>query len=144
MDLNLGVRNKKRTLGTTLAFSYLFGSDESYQIVSNSFASINLKRTSNLALRLRPNISFVIADQNITFVRPVRTPTGPQLRVFTQDVFDLLNTQLSIPISLSTNSWDFELGYNLNLPKALPNETDLSTTGFFNFSVGYMFDLNKK
>lgn len=144
IDFSLGVRNKKRTLGSTIAASYLFGSDESYQIVSNTFANFTLKRTPNYAIRLRPSINFIIANQSITFQRPIRTPTGPRLQVFTQDVFDLLNTQITIPVSFSTNSWDFELGYNLNLPKALANETDLSTTGFFNLSIGYMFDLNKK
>lgn len=144
LDINLGIRNKKRTLGTTIAASYLFGTDESYQIVSNSFANITLKRTPNFAIRLRPSINFIIANQSITFQRLIRTPNGPRIQVFTEDVFDLLNTQLTLPLSFTTNSWDFELGYNLNIPKALPNEADLNTTGFINISVGYMFDLNKK
>ena len=70
IDMNIGMRNKKRTLGTTIAASYLFGSDETYQIVSNSFANITLKRTPKMALRLRPNINFIIANQTITFIRP--------------------------------------------------------------------------
>lgn len=144
IDVSLGLRNSKRSFGTTVAASYLFGTESSFQLVSNTFATINLKRNASVAWRFRPNISFIIANQSITFQRPVRTPSGPRLVTFTQDVFDLLNTQISLPISLITNSWDFELGYNINLPKALPNETDLSTTGFLNFSVGYMFDLNKK
>ncbi len=145
IDINFGIRNKKRTLGSTVAASYLFGSDKSYQIVSNSFANITLKRRPNFAIRLRPNINFIIADQTITFIRPFRGPGGViRPRTFILNVFDLLNTQISIPLSISTSSWDFELGYNLNLPKAIPNETDLSITGFFNLSVGYMFDMNKK
>lgn len=143
LDVSLGIRNKKRTLGTTIAASYLFGSDESYQIVSNTFASFLLKRTQNLALRFRPSINFIIADQTFTFDSITRGPLGTRITTFTQEVFNLLNTQLNFPISLTTNSWDFELGYNLNLPNAVANETDLGNTGFFNFSVGYMFDLNK-
>lgn len=143
LDISLGIRNKKRSLGTTISGSYLFGTDESYQIVSNNFASITLKRTPSFALRFRPSISFVIANQNITFNIPIRTPSGPDFQEITQDVFNLLNTQISIPISYSTNSWDFEFGYNLNLPKILPNETELSNSGFLNLSIGYMFDLNK-
>lgn len=143
-DVNLGIRNNKRTLGTTITASYLFGTDESYQIISSSFANITLKRRSNFAIRLRPTVNFVIADQTITFQQLVSTPLGFREQDFTQDVFDLLNTQFSLPLSLTTNSWDFELGYNLNIPKALPNENDLNTTGFLNLSVGYMFDLNKK
>ncbi|WP_439130641.1 hypothetical protein [Polaribacter sp.] len=145
IDINFGIRNKNRTLGTTIAASYLFGSDESYQIVSNSFVNLTLKRTSNFAIRFRPNINFIIADQTITFIKPFRDPEGfIKPTTFTLNVFDLLNTQISVPLSITTNSWDFELGYNLNIPKALPNETVLTTTGFFNLSVGYMFDLNKK
>lgn len=143
LDINFGIRNKKRSLGTTIVASYLFGTDESYQIVSNSFANITLKRSANFAIRIRPSINFIIANQSITFQRLVRTQIGPRIQVFTQDVFGLLNTQISIPISLTTNAWDVELGYNVNLPKALPNETDLSSTSFFIISLGYMFNLNK-
>ena len=145
LDVSLGLRNKKRTIGTTIAGSYLFGTEKSYQIVSNSFANFTLKRAINYAVRIRPSINFIIANQSITFDTIVRNRLlGPRIITSTLKVFDLLNTQISLPLSLTTNSWDFELGYNINLPKALSNETDLTTTGFFNFSVGYMFDLNKK
>lgn len=144
LDFSIGIRNKKRTLGSRISGSYLFGSDKSYQLVSNSFVNFTLKRSSNFALRFRPNINFIAARQSILFIKPVRTPTGSQSKEFTQNVFDLLNTQISFPISLTTNSLDFELGYNLNVPNAIANEGDLSSTGFFNLSLGYMFDLNKK
>ena len=143
IDLSVGIRNTKRTLGTTLAASYLFGTDTSLQLVSNSFLNINLKRTSNLALRFRPNISFIIADQTYTFSSIIRSPLGPRIVTVVQEVFDLLNTQLSFPLSLSTKSWDFEIGYHLNLPNAVSNESNLSNTNFFSFSVGYLLDLNK-
>jgi hypothetical protein len=143
LDVSLGIRNKKRTLGSTISASYLFGTDESYQIVSNSFVNFSLKRTANFAVRFRPSITFIIARQSFFFTKLFRTPNGPRFIEFTENVFDLLNTQLSFPISITTNSWDFELGYNLNLPNAVANETDLRTTGFFNLSVGYMFDLSK-
>lgn len=143
LDVSIGIRNNKRTLGSTISASYLFGTDESYQIVSNSFVNFTLKRTANFAVRFRPNINFIIARQSFFFKKLLRAPNGPKLIEFTQNVFDLLNTQISFPISITKNSWDFELGYNLNLPNAVANETDLRTTGFFNLSVGYMFDLSK-
>lgn len=144
LDFSLGIRNKNRTLGSTFSVSYLFGSDEAYQLVSNSFINFNLKRTTNFALRFRPSISFIVARQRFFFTRLLRTPNGPKFIEVTKNVFDLLNTQLSFPIAFSNNSWDFEIGYNLNLPNAVANETDLNTTSFINFSVGYMFDLNIK
>jgi hypothetical protein len=54
-----------------------------------------------------------------------------------RDVFDLINTEISIPIDLDKGNWDFQLSYNINLPKALANESNLSTSGYLSFSVGY-------
>lgn len=133
LDVSIGLRNKKRTLGSTIAASYIFGTDNSYQIVSNTFINFNLNRKPNFALRLRPNINFIIANQSYTFITIMRSPTGPLVVTTTQNIFDLLNAQIRIPISLSSNSWDFELGYNLNLPNAVADETDLNNTSFFNF-----------
>jgi hypothetical protein len=143
LDVSLGIRNKNRTLGTSVSASYLFGTDNSYQIISNTFANLTLKRTSKFALRFRPSINFIIAKQTLAYSRIVFFNGQRTLKTFNYDVFDLLNTQLNFPISLTTNSWDFEVGYNLNLPNALANEDPLKTTGFLNLSVGYMFDLNK-
>lgn len=142
-DITLGIRNNKRTIGTSIAASYLFGTAESYQLISSSFVNITLKRTSSIAFRLRPRLSFVIAKQTITIPKMVIVNRREILQNFNFEVFDLLNTQINIPISLSLKSWDFELGYNLNFPNALVNEDNLKTTTYFNLSVGYLFNLSK-
>ncbi|WP_231962810.1 hypothetical protein [Polaribacter sp. KT25b] len=143
LDISLGIRNKKRTLGTTVSASYIFGKDNSYQIITSTFANFTLTRAANFALRFRPSINFIIAKQTLAIKNIVFYNGQSVLQTLNDNVFDLLNTQLNFPISLTTNSWDFELGYNLNLPRATATESDLPTTGFFNLSVGYMFDLNK-
>jgi len=144
LDVSFGIRNNKRTLGTTISGSYLFGTDNSYQIVSNTFANFTLKRTSNFALRFRPSINFIVAKQTFAFQRPLFLNGKKIIQTINYEVFDLLNTQLNFPLSLTLNSWDFELGYNLNLPKAIATESNLPITSFFNVSVGYLFDLSKK
>lgn len=144
LDVSLGVRNKKRTLGTSVSASYLFGTEESYQFVSSSFVNFTLKRAATFALRLRPRVSFIIAKQNITIDKVVIQENRPVLKTFNFDVFDLLNSQINIPLSLSLRSWDFELGFNLNIPNSLVYEGALKTTSYFNLSVGYLFDLSKK
>ena len=143
IDISLGIRNKKRTLGTTISASYLFGADISYQVISNSYVNFTLKRTPNFALRLRPNVNFVIAKQSLAIEQIIFVNRQKVLETVNFNVFDLLNTQVSIPLSLSTKSWDFELGYNLNFPNAVLVESNLETTSFFSFSVGYLFDLTK-
>lgn len=143
LDVSLGLRNKKRTLGSCISASYLFGTEESYQLVSSSFMNFTLKRTSKFALRLRPSLNFIIARQNITIRKNVIEMNQTVSRIFNFNVFDLLNTQLSIPLSLSIKSWDLEFGYNLNLPKNQENEGALPATSYFNFSIGHLFDFSK-
>lgn len=143
LDVSLGVRNKKRTVGATIAGSYLFGTDQSYQIVTNTFANFTLKRTPTFAIRFRPSINFIIAKQTLAVQKIAFFNGQTVLQTINYDVFDLLNTQLHFPLSLSTNSWDFELGYYLNVPKATATESNLPTTNFFNLSIGYLFDLKK-
>jgi hypothetical protein len=143
IDVSFGVRNKKQTFGTTISASYVFGADESYQIVSNNFVNFTLKRTSNFAVRLRPTLNFIIAKQSLAIEKIIFIDQQRSLETVNLNVFDLLNTQVSIPISVSTKSWDFEFGYNLNLPNAVLKETKLKRTGFFSFSIGYLFDLQK-
>ena len=143
LDLSVEIRHKKRTLGTSVAASYLFGSDSSYQIVSRTFTNVILKRTSKVALRFSPSINFIIAKQTLAFSKIVLSNGVREIENFSYNIFDLLNTQISLPFSLTTNSWDVELGYAINLPNPIVFEQDLKTTGFFSFSLGYMFDLSK-
>ena len=143
LDLSLGIRNKKRTIGTTVSASYLFGADESYQIVSNSYLNFTLKRTPNFALRLRPNVNFIIAKQSIAVKKVVFIDQQVVVEIVNFNIIDLLNTQLSFPLSLSTKSWDFEFGYNFNFPNSVLKESSIPTSSYFSFSIGYLFDLNK-
>ena len=143
LTLSLGVRNKKRTVGTTVSASYLFGSDESYQIVSNSYLNFTLKRTPNFSLRLRPTVNFIIAKQSMAVEKVVFMDAQIVAEIVNFNIIDLLNTQLSFPLSLSTKSWDFEFGYNFNFPNSVLKESSIPTSSYFSFSIGYLFDLNK-
>jgi len=142
LDFSMGVRNKKRTFGTTISASYIFGTDESYQVVSSSYVNFTLIRTPNAALRLRPSVNFVIAKQSLAAKRVVFSDRQVGIEIVNFNVFDLLNTQVSIPLSLSTNSWDFELGYHFNFPNSVLKEPNIPTSSFFSFTVGYLFDLS--
>ena len=141
IDVSIGVRNKRQTLGTKLYASYLFGTDQSFQITSRSFASVTLLRKNTFLLKFRPQLNFVLAQQTIALeqlnTQEPMTTTG----YVYNDIFDLLNTYVNIPFRLSTRSWDFELGYNVNFPLPVTGEPDLEPTGYFNLSVGYLIDL---
>ncbi|MGY8938916.1 MAG: hypothetical protein ACKVK4_02960 [Flavobacteriales bacterium] len=143
IDLSFGVRNKKRNFGTTISASYVFGTDVSYQVVSNTFVNFTLKRISNFAVRLRPAFNFIIAKQSLATEKIIFIDHQRILETVNFNIFDILNTQINIPISVSTKSWDFEFGYHLNFPNAVLKEKNLPTTSFFSLSLGYLFDLQK-
>ncbi|MFY0630144.1 MAG: hypothetical protein JXR05_07160 [Flavobacteriaceae bacterium] len=142
IDVMLGVRNSTRTFGAIASASYLFGTDQSVQISSRVYGNITLTRQSGFALRFKPQFNLLVAEQVISFVSPPRNGAPPMLIV--NEEFGLLNTQLNLPISFTSSSWDIELSWNLNMPIAVPNERNLTSTNFFSLSVGYLLDLGRK
>lgn len=142
INLSLGIRNKKRTFGTKLSTSYLFGKDQSIQIVSRSYANVNITTKKDFTLKFRPQISFIIAQQTTALEQLNTQGDVTTIEYIYNDIFDLLNAQINIPLTLVTKSWDFELGYNMNIPSRVETEPKLKTNGFLNLSIGYLIDLN--
>lgn len=140
LDIGIGYRNTSNTFGTLFSGAYLFGTDSSIQLISRVFGNLTLAKRDNFVFRFKPQLNFIVAEQTTGFIRP--TNMGPVLVI--NEHFDLLNIQLNIPISFITSSWDFEVSWNVNLPNAVGNESDLGTTNFFGVSIGYMLDVGKK
>lgn len=140
IDLSLGLRNKTNTLGTTLYASYLFGSEQALQLILSPYGRITLLNKKTFSLRFRPQLNFIIAQQTIA-LEELNSQTQ-ELQFTNYDVFELLNTQLNLPLSLVSKSWNIDVAYNINFPRAVASETDLSTTGFFSLSLGYLINMN--
>lgn len=140
IDAFIGVRNKERTFGGIFSASYLFGSEQSVQLSSRIYGNFSLSSGSNYAIKFRPQLNFLIAEQAISFFPPPR-PGAPPPPLVTNEEFTLLNTQLNIPISYTTSTWDIELGWNLNMPSSIEGEGSLDSTNFVSLTVGYLFDL---
>jgi hypothetical protein len=138
--LGVGIRNKKKTFGTNLGVTYLFGSDQAFQITSRTYASATLSKQKNFALKFRPQISFLIAQQTIALEQLNTQGNQTTTEYVYNDIFDLLNTQLNLPLTLATKSWDLELGYNINFPSAVASEPSLNINSFFSISIGYLID----
>lgn len=144
LDISIGIRNKKRNLGSTLITSYLFGNDQSIQLVSNNYGKIPLIKHKNYSLKLRPQLNFIVAKQTIALEQFNDIGNESTSEFVEYDIFNLLNTQINLPLTFTTKSWDIGLGYTLNFPFAVATEENLETTGFFNLSIGYLIDLHNK
>ncbi|MGB5668273.1 MAG: hypothetical protein WBM53_15665 [Maribacter sp.] len=141
ISFGIGIKNKKKTLGTQLTATYLFGDDSSFQIDSRSFITFNLLKTKKVRFLLKPQLGIVAGEQTLELAQ-TSFQNGVLITDYLEnDVFDLINTQINLPLQFSSNSFDIELGYIINFPSALVNESNLPVTGYFNFSLGYMLDL---
>lgn len=141
VSMGLGIKNKKRTIGTQLMGTYLFGDENSLQIASRSFVALQLIKTKKVDLKLRPQLSIITGQQTLELAQTSFQNGMLVTNYLENDVFDLINTQLNLPLQFGIDSFDFEAGYTINFPSALDNESDLPTTGFFNLSVAYMIGL---
>jgi len=91
-----------------------------------------------LEISLLPQMSFLLSKQTLS----EQIISGFfNIKTLQRDVFDLINTQLNFPLQLDIGNWDFQFSYNINLPKALAGETNLSPTGYLSLSVGYFSTL---
>ena len=141
VDINLGIRNRKKTIGTALFASYLFGSDEALQMNFITYGRLTLLKARTFHLKFRPQLNFLVASQTIA-LQELNSQTQ-QTEFVNYNVFALLNTQLNLPISLVSTSWNIDVGYSINFPRAVATENDLKTTGFFTVSLGYLLQLKK-
>jgi hypothetical protein len=136
-----GIQNKNRTLGTKFTTSLLFGDDTSFEISSRSYVAFNLYNDTKTRLKFKPQLNIIAGKQTLELAR-ILEQNGELITDYEiNTVFDLINTQLNFPLILSTNSFDFELGYSVNFPNALGDESNLKSTGFLNFSIGYLLNL---
>lgn len=147
VNAGLSIRNKNRSLGTQLSVAYYFGSELTYQIVLRSFATLNLIKNKKHQLRFRPQLSIVAGTQIIDLSGgSVQKLFAAKEEAFVADEivqssrFGLINTQFNIPLQYSTRSFDFELGFNFNIPSELEGETNLKNTSFFNAGIAYLID----
>ncbi len=144
LDAGIGIKNKRRNLGTSLNVNYLFGTDQSFQLISNTYFKQVLFKNQKFNINVKPQLNFLIAQQTIALEQLNEQGDENSSQLLYHDIFDLLNTKLSVPFSITTKSWDASIGYSINFPSAVATETDLNTTGYFTIAVGYLIDFQKK
>ncbi len=142
IDLGLTLQNKNRTFGSTLSSTYLFGSDNAFQLLSSTYGKITLYKEKTFSIKFKPKLNFLIASQTIA-LEELNSQTE-ETEFVNYDIFELLNTQLSFPITLVSKSFNLDVGYTINLPSAVATESNLDSNGFFTVSLGYLIDLQKQ
>ena len=137
--ISAGLSFRKKWFRNSFTAGYLFGGASSSFLSNNNYVSIDVLDTKTLDISIQPRLGLFWGSQTDRqeFVRykPYR------IEVIDNDYFQLLNTELSIPVEFDFGNWDIEIDYTFSSPNPLPSEENLENTGFISFSVGYLIGL---
>jgi hypothetical protein len=136
VSLSLSYRVKR--FRNALSGGYLFGGNRSSYLSNNTYFNIDLLASKLLDISIEPRVGIFWGNQTITEL--VRIGLF-QFQEVSTDVFQLLNTEVSIPIAFDFGKWDFEIEYTHAIPNALPGEEKPSNNGYFSISLGYLIGL---
>ena len=136
--LSVALAFLKNSFRLRCSAGYLFGGSTAFYTSLTSSFDISIFETQMWEMSFNPQLSFLISEQTIS----EQIASGFfKMQTLERDVFNLINTQINIPLELDIGNWDFQLSYNINLPRALANESNLSPSGYFSFSIGYFSTL---
>ena len=129
--LSSSVSYKIKPLQFNVAGGYLFGDEPNYYFSVSMNYETTLAQIGPYKLTFEPNLYILFSQQNlieqVSFFR------------FTQStVFDRVNSQLELPFTFDNNSLDITLSYNRNFPNNLFEDENLSSSGYFSISLGWL------
>ena len=137
--LSASLNYRYKSLKLRAATGYLFGGAPSYYLSQSTTMDLVLVNEEKWSWRLSPALRFLWSQQ--LFTEEVTSGRfGRFVTIVEQEIFDLINIQLELPINLDFGPWDVTLSHQFNFPKSLPNEQDVKNTSFFSFRLGYMLD----
>lgn len=136
--VSLSLSYRAKWFRNALSGGYLFGGNRSSYLSNNTYFNIDLLASKSLDISIEPRVGIFWGNQTITEL--VRIGLF-QFQEVSTDVFQLLNTEVSIPIEFDFGKWDFEIDYTYAMPNALPGEEKPSNNGYFSISLGYLIGL---
>ncbi|MCG8580074.1 MAG: hypothetical protein MI866_09165 [Bacteroidales bacterium] len=136
-NLHFGVSAKNKWLGTRTGLNYLFGKDSKATINWDIYSDITLINMSTFNnIKLEPELSFFYDSEEVE-----QTTSDNNGAITYSNKFGWMNTEICLPLTMTINNFDIELGYTINLPRSLDPNYSYKNTSFFTISAGYIFEL---
>ena len=132
--LSSSVSYKLDPLQLNVAGGYLFGAEPSYYLSTSVSYDATLAKIGTFELTFEPSLYLLFSQQNV--IEQVSL-----FRFSESSVFDRVNSQFEIPLSIDNNAVDITLGYVLNFPNNIFEDEDLSASGYFSISLGWLIPL---
>lgn len=147
-SIGIGFTVDKKYAGFRLDYALLVGSKKYSQVLGSVYGDFLLLRMGqSIPIKFEPEASFYAGNDQVIITDleaiPDMVSVQYSLNALEKEKFGWMNTELQLPITSSYKNFDFEFGYNINFPRAVANPTETyQPTNYFNFSIGYLFDLN--
>ena len=132
--LSSSVSYKLNPLQFNVSGGYLFSADKSYYLTSSITYETTLAQIGAFELTFEPNLYLLFSQQNI--IEQVSF-----FQITESTVFDRVNSQLELPLTLDNNTLDITLSYTRNFPNNLFEDEDLSSSGYVSISLGWLIPL---
>ena len=144
-SLNLGTSLKSKILSTRFDAAFLLGKEIGTQLNWDIYSKITLLKLGKFnKLQFEPELSFFFGSETVEYDLSAylydQFPDIPPTYYY-EDVFGLMNTQLTFPLSLSAGNFDFELSIQKNFPRSMDYAVEYEESTFLSFSIGYIFNL---
>jgi len=136
--VSLSLSYQKKWFRNALSGGYLFGSNSSCYLSNNTYFNIDILESKSIDISIEPRIGVFWGNQTVTELVNVGFL---QFQEVNTDFFQILNTELSIPLEVDFGKWDFEIEYSYAIPNPLPGEDNLNNNGYFSISMGYLIGL---
>ncbi|WP_282035524.1 hypothetical protein [Saccharicrinis aurantiacus] len=134
-NLQTGITARFNWFGTRASLNYLFGSASKATFNWDAYISITIVDFGSFNnLKFVPEVSFFYDSEDVVYI------TDSDELTYNSE-FGWMNTELTFPIMLNINNFDFELAYTYNVPRSLDPIYEYENTSFFSFSIGYIFEL---
>jgi len=145
-SLGLGFTFDKKQVGTRFDYSLLLGNEMGSQLSWDIYGDIYVLKFGRLNnIKFEPEISMYFgSDQTIITqlgIVPGRFPRQYTVTEIEAEKFGWMNTEVKFPVTINYGDFDFELGYNINLPRTLFSDEQINPSSYFNFSIGYLISL---
>jgi len=138
--LTASISYRKKWFRNSLTAGYLFGGISSTFVSNNIYISVDLLDSKTFDISLQPRLGLFWGNQTVTDFVSTGNRFNPFM-IIDRNVFQLLNTEISVPVSFDFGNWDIELEYSYSIPNLLPNEEDLENIGYFSVTLGYLLGL---
>lgn len=132
----------KKPFGLRGDYSLLFGEETDSKISTSAYWDFTLwKNSKHNSISLEPQVYCYFGTETIE----TEIIIDEDLELYFTDeekAFGLMNTALSLPLSISMGNFIFEAEYIYNITRSLDPAFDYDNSHNFTFSLGYIISLN--